>query len=451
MSFQPKQQKNWYSSTSTPGSGFAERKETIARYRSPHTIADEIYRILTWGVQPLLMVFCMALSFSSYQAYFGHNFSPLFATAGAVILSLVIEMCKIKIGGYVFQVPFLSGVNVLKSSFPAFSVWFGAVLLTIATFIMSVNNSTTGASMLAKMTGFQKNEVVFQPNTTEIDNQISQANDRITSAKEVKWRGTVTYQAQQSMKADSKTISKLQDQKDEAIKQQRSDFERRRAQMDTNTNSGAEILMASGGWVEVLQGLTLFLIAACMATIDKMVANQSQNQPKQTGFEGHTEATTAKQTGFEDFTRKPNQFNNDLQSRPKMGFYTNNPFRDTVPQHQNTVPQYENAVAQQSGVIGSDQILKHLKAKLQSEIPNLHNPQASKATVYGRIEKVLDDTFMAMWNRQFLPSRDLAIKVYQYLGDTAFPALNNAGYPYQKDAFVMKALSDVIERIPVEA
>ena len=277
--------------------------------------------------------------------------------------------------------------------------------------------------------------------TSGIDAQINALNSENADAATMKTKkGRIAWSGQSIKMANATTLSALNAQKQEVTSQVISDYKAKKLDTEKGASHRGNFFQRFGGFGEALEILMLVLLGLVEAI------NRNQNAARLGVKTDHTAATTPKPTGFEDFTRTQNPINNEAQSRP-IGFFTQNPYRDTVPQPIQTVPQYENAVAQQSAVIGADQILKHLKAKLQSEIPNLHNPQASKATVSGRIEKVLDETFIAMWNKQFIPSKDVAIKVYQYLGDTAFPALNNAGYPYQKDAFVMKALSDVIERL----
>lgn len=432
MSYQSKTQ-NWYASSTTPGAGFEQRKKSIARYRSPSTIADEIFRILTWGVQPLLLVFCMALSYFSYEAFFAHNFSPGFAMAGALILSVVIELGKIKIGGYVFQVPFLSGVQLLRSSFPAFAVWGGALILTVVTFYMSVNNSTKGAAMLAQKAGFEKNERSFTPNTAEIDAQIEQANGRIVAANSVKWKGVVTYQSQKAIQSAEKSITALQAQREEAIRTQRADFERQRAQIDSNTSNGATILMASGGWVEALQVICLFLVAACMATIDKVMGSTPTPSPASQGinFQGNG-AGNKSQAPYNEVN--PGQIGFRWKGYGTQS--TRNP--EPVPQSPQPVPQLSQAV------LGCDQILLSLRKKLQSELPNLTNKNGQKSSISARINRAFDEAYQAMNLPDFVPSREVGAKVYKYLVEEAIPTLNGVGWPYEKDSMFLKRLLHVI-------
>jgi len=402
----------------------AARKEAISRYRSPGTIADEILRIVSWGVQPLLLVFCTALSFSSYQAFFSHNFSPLFATIGALILSVVIELGKIKIGGYVFQVPFLSGTQVLRSSFPVFAVWFGALLITGATFYMSVINSTKGAAMLAQKVGFEKNEVTFTPNTSDIDKQLAEANQRANAAVAVKWKGTTTYQAQQALKAESRNITKLQDQRNEAIKNQRADFERKRSQLDTNTNTGAAILMAAGGWVEALQLISLFLIAACMAAIDR-VMTEDQRHTSPSNYNGPSNP-------LQEFARNgPN-----VHNRTTIGFHWDG-YGETPHTH-------TDGVTHQSGGVSHrpefwDDVLRLAKKDFGSWAANIGSKKHDSGNAHQHITQTLDKLRKAINLPEFEPSFEVGYQTYQYLTEK-LKELEERGWGYQNSKELLREL-----------
>lgn len=422
---------NWYSTSSKPGAGMAARKAAISRYRSPQTIADEIYRLISWGVQPLLLVFCMALSFSSYQAFFEHNFSPSFAIAGAVILSLVIELGKIKIGGYVFQTPFVSGVTVLRSSFPAFAVWAGALLITGVTFTMSVINSTKGAAMLAQKAGFEKHDVTFTPNTADIDQQLSEANKRASAAVDVKWKGITTYQAQKALQSESRTIAKLQAQREESIKNQRADFERRRAQMDTNTNNGASILMAAGGWVEALQAICLFVIAACMATIDRVMGEEQR----------HASPTAGNYNGpFQEFSRN----GHNIQNRATIGFHWDG-YGEAPPAPPQSVTHQPGGVTHQT----SDDVLRLARKDFGSWAANIGSKKHDSGNAHGHITRTLDALRSSMQAHGFMPSMAEGYRSYQYFADK-LRELEERGWPYDNSRELLHELAQKLQ-VPTTA
>jgi hypothetical protein len=94
--------------------------------------------------------------------------------------------------------------------------------------------------------------------------------------------------------------------------------------------------------------------------------------------------------------------------------------------------------------VGADQVLKLLRQNLIREIPNLTDRNANPSTVSGRINRHLDEAGMLMSQAGFLPTHAVAIQVYQYLADKAFPTLNERGWPYDREQAFCRRLLAVI-------
>lgn len=439
MSISPTTEKKSWFDFSGDGAGLNSRIQKINKYRSPHTKADEILRILQWFVQPLLILYCMVLSFASYQAFFEHNFSAGIATLGAVLLCIVIEFGKIKIGAYVFQKPFLEGLEGFKGSFAEFSVWFGALLFAGVAFTMSVINSTTGAHALSVMKGTAKNETAFAGNTADLDRQISETNARIKQNGTIKWKGVVTYQAQKAIERDTRTLEALNRQKESATNTQRADFERTRSINDTNTQTGANILMASGGWVEGLQMICLFLIAACMSVVGSVMDREQKNS--------HTATNNPNTNSYRSGAANSSPANNSGAGQT-IGFFWDG-YGQQAAQQSFAVPQQPFTVPQQTvdfSTIGCDAVLENCRQAVQRDLPNLLRPDAKPATVSERINKALDDAFDIVSKDGFSPSHETGLKFYKFLAETALPTLNDRGWPYSRDTFFMKQILAVIPK-----
>jgi hypothetical protein len=408
--------------------GFAARKKQISKYRSPSTIADEIYRILSWGLQPLLAVFCIALSFSSYHAFFGMNFSPLFAAGGAIILSTVIELGKIKLGGYVFQVPFLSGTKILGTSFAAFAVWFGAAMLTAVTFTMSVKNSTSGAEMLALKNGFEKNTIQFQPNTAQIDAQIAASDKRLQSAQNIKWKGVVTYQAQKAIQRESATMRSLSEQKAALVQQQIDEHQKKVNHQDKNTALGAEILFASGGWVELLQLICLFLIAACMATIDKVMTNESE-EVQQT-----PSPPPAPKTEFQH--GRPFS-----QNASGIGFYWDG-YGTKSPHSEKSVTHPEKSVTHQAD---GDTYLRLARKDFGSWAGNYRSGKHDPKTVEKHLESIINDLLQKVGRDGFEASLEVTVQSHEYFA-RKFQELEEIGRPVPQAPILLRQLESIYQQ-----
>lgn len=418
-----------------------KRDESLATMSNPDSNVDELGRAIRYFFLPIATIWVWYIGYVFTAKELTGMVEPWQVVLLSIGLPLFVQILKVygatkALRAFHFKWYDRSGHDLV--------FWSCTGILVAIMFGWSLKISIFDIKDTSNETYTEKNSdslnVVLRNATSGIDAQINALNNENADAGKMRTKkGRIAWSGQSIKMANATTLSALNAQKQEIVSQTMADYKAKKLDVEKGAKHRGNFFQRFGGFGEALEILMLVLLGLVEAI------NRNQNAAR-LGVKTDQAAATPRQTGFEDFTRTQNPINNEAKNRP-IGFFTENPYRDTVPQPIQTVPQSEIAVPQQSAVIGADQILKHLKSKLQSEIPNLHNPQASKSTVSGRIEKVLDETFIAMWNNQFLPSKDVAIKVYQYLGDTAFPALNNAGYPYQKDVFVMKALSDVIERL----
>ncbi len=265
-----------------PAKGFNQRVAEINRYRDPTTSADELLRVCQWFILPLLLAYSAVLGGASYYAFFSHNFSPNIALAGAITLAIAIEFGKAYMGLRAVQKPFLQGWSTITASVGHFTIWLAALLFALATFAMSIINSTHGGQLLATKSGQERHAVAFSPITSDIDAQIEATQKRIAQNNGNKWKGIVTVDAQRANRQAEKSMATLQDQRAQAIATQRADFERQRGIDDQNTATGSNMLMAAGGWVEGLQVILLFVIAACQSVLNGKM--QTQQQSSQTAY-----------------------------------------------------------------------------------------------------------------------------------------------------------------------
>lgn len=414
------------------GSG-DERTKKIASYRSPKTRADE-FLFYAPALQILLAVWCLYLGFASYEKFFSHSFAPNVAFVGALLLCIVIEFGKLKMGGYVFQKLFLEGTAGLRRSPAESIVWLMAVLFAVATFIMSVINSTAGAHSLAQVNGLQSTAETFIPNTADLDAKIAAVEDRIQANRNTKWKGTTTVFAQKSNVSEAKSLESLQKQRDQLVTIQAEEYKRRVALNDQKTATGANMLMAAGGWVECLQVILLIMVAACMGIVDQVMKEEAQKSGGAQSFANLSGTGTQKNGAT--------QYNNQ-GDRPTIGFtwdgYGDNQRSESVPQFSQSVPQKSEPGA----VVGADEIIKTCERALMSDIPNFNAKYAKPESVHRRVCEALDRCFEAMQHPDFKPSRQVIAKFYGYLANTAIPTMNSKGWPYERDVFFMQKLLEV--------
>lgn len=296
MSFSANQQQKPFWRQGDEASRLKGTVERINKYRDSSTSADELLRFLQYLILPALLLYSAVLGFCSYLNFFQNSFSPTVSMIAAFLLAAVIEIGKSRMGVRALQKPFLEGFGVIFSTPAQMVLWVGTIAFAAITFWMSIQNSTTGGKMLATKMAQDKQAVNlnFEPNTTAIDAQIAESRTAISKHQRNQWKGIVMIPSQNAIKAETRNIERLQQSRDNAIATQRADFERRRAQLDEQTEHGSNLFMAAGGYVEAIQLIVLFLIVSCQGVLLGKMDNPSPTGAKVgIGFKTGGSAATA--------------------------------------------------------------------------------------------------------------------------------------------------------------
>lgn len=263
---------------------FNQRMSEIQKINDPGTSADEM---LAWSkrIIMLLLIFTGALGFIAYQKHFASTLDPALAIILAAAIVITMEFGKAYVTREALRTIFFRFRTVFMS--PAHTFFFLAlVAVAIATFSMSVHNSTIGAQRLSTMLGQEKTQAevgAFAPDTKQLDAQIAAANDRVKANQNIKWKGTVTTTAQRAINRETKNLENLYAARETAITTQRADYERQRGIADTNTSTASTALLAIGGWVELLQIILMVLRVSCEKVLDSRQvqgATQHSGSPK---------------------------------------------------------------------------------------------------------------------------------------------------------------------------
>lgn len=424
----------WYNRVK--GETLEERVKRVQNVNDPTIVADDVQR---WSKRfcYLLLIFTTGLSGFSYYKFFVGSFG-VFAIFMATAIAITIEFGKNWGFLKVLRIPFFLGWNHIKSEIHESVMWLGLLLLAAATFGASVYNSTHGAHELATMIGHEKSYSPFAPQTADIDAQIVATQTSMAANRGIKWKGTVTYQAQKTIQKEGSALDRLQNQRSKIIEQQRADWEAENQRKQEQTTFSANSLLLVGGFIELLQFLLIFMRVAAERSLDKVATSRAATQ--QTGARNYADPA---------FGQSIPQ--NGNYSKNSMQFRWNGYGEQSVPQTEQSVPhspQHPSAdPVKNMEVIGSNQILNELRSKLQKDIPNFRNPHAVKSTVSNRISMAFIEAYHAMIMPNFKPSYEVAVKTYQYLAETAFPELNGFGYPFSQDYVFLKRLSDIISTI----
>lgn len=419
------------------------RINKINKLNDPTTNADEILR---WG-----KVFLFALlGYSALLGFFCYykNFSKSFPQEVAIVLSIILP-CAIEFGKnycstWAIRQPFFNGFAPIFASKAKTFIFAGLTLIGIATFVMSIRNSTVGSQQLSLMFSHERNASVFTPDTRVIDEQIAATQSSINDNRNIKWKGTVTYQAQKSIQSQTKALTTLQSQRQEAIQQQRADWEKDQSYKTEQAGGVAALVLASGGWVELLQFLFLFLRVACEKLLDNRIsANQQYHVVGSNSANGHTMQhrypTVENATRLVFFNRA--QDTGQVQQAPDDAENTVS-HRDTPVSH----------TSDHSTPNTVDHVLKLAEKELRGHHANFGIRGRKNSTVSENINRILDETrahLEQFRKNEHQPTRDQAIKFYTYITGDLFPSLNDRGWPYDHDVLFAKLMFGMIpEKAP---
>ena len=422
------------------------RIQKIQTLNDPTTSVDEILfyaKIILY----VLLAYSAMLGYFCYYKNFSQSFPFYAAVFMSLALPLAIEFGKNYCVTWAIRKPFFSGFAPLFARWSSLIMFVALAAVGVATFIMSIRNSTTGAHQLSSMLSHERNASVFTPDTRTIDDQITATQRSIDDNRGIKWKGTVTYQAQKAIQSQTKALNQLQEQRAAAIHQQRADWEKSQGIKESQGNYVAELVLASGGWTELLQFLLMFLRVACEKSLDNRLPSPTpQPSTQNNGFSQFTPSTGAEHQTF--FNRRPNGQVRSALSDPHPLFSDGNhdPFF--------TVSQSPPAVTQHNGdgsANYADDVLRLAETRIRGFYANFGRKGGKDSTVSENINRILDETLEKMQGPHFQPSRGQAAKFYAYTVDL-FRGLNEKGWPYDRQtALGQYALSKIPDRQPADS
>ncbi len=409
----------------------------INKLNDPTTSADEILR---WGKVVLffLLGYSTLLGFFCYFKSFSKSFPIEVAFIFSCILPVAIEFGKNYCATWAIRQPFFHGFASIFASKAKTFIFAGLALIAIVTYGMSVRNSTVGAEQLSLMFSHERNAATFTPDTRVIDDQIAATQQSINENRGIKWKGTVTYQAQKSIQSQTKALTTLQAQRQESIQQQRADWEQDQTYKSDQGNNIAGLVLASGGFVELLQILFQFLRVACEKLLDNRISSSSatfQFSPNQNG--------QARQPNAYPTIENLVYFN---RSSPSGNV------QPAPPPPDNTVSQCVATVTQQNTEVAAhslDDVLKLSEKRLRGFACNFDEKHRRNDTVHANICTILDETFEKLKLYKHLgyyPTRAQAIKFYTYITGELFKSLNERGWPYNNDVEFAQVMFDLIPK-----
>lgn len=381
MSFSQKtQERPFYErSPEQKAESIKRRIKSIAHRNDPTTYADEVLAG-SKIVQVLLLTFTAAMSAFSYYYNFEVSFGATLAMIFAASLAIAIEFGKNRAAVWALRTLFFSS-DTLKRSAASFFIFCGVLSVAVVTYYMSYNNSTKGAQQVSLLLASEKNRADFTPNTADIDAQITAAQNRIAKNNGNTYKKKVAVWSQQSNIQESATIQELTKQRAETIAQQREDYLKRESQKNANHNQAAGLLLAAGGWVELLQALLTLIMVACeKKLLDNMDERPTRNNPNPTP-NGHN---------F-DFGKTTTAHNQARHIGFEQGYKTGNPPEILFKQTQTLFKQVFDT---EGNVIG----LMYKGPRMAQYTTISYSQAKSLAGIYGGREGENNKVQQQMWN-----------------------------------------------------
>lgn len=395
------------------------RVKDINRFRDPTTNADEVLRAAKVVLAFLLFLTAVMAAFA-YARNFSSFPTPL-AWSFAIGLAAAIEFGKNYCATWAIRTPFFLGWGHLRQAPENTLRWLSLLLVALVTFAASIYNSTKGAKQISSQLAYEAQYSAFTPNTADIDAQLQAAEKRIARNNSNTWKGQVVWASQKANAVEARNIENLQKQRAARIEQQRADWEKEQAAQAENRDYASNMVLAAGGWIEVLQVLLMFLRVSCEKSLNTRMVSESPT-PSSIGFRSH--GSTLASMGH---TTPPGE-----QRRP-IGFHraehdAGRHSAPSVPQHGVmgiSVPQSPQSVPQTkallSGKEADEAILYHL-GRLQKEPGNFDNKHAVASTVAKRVHTILDDLERTLGTLSEC-SLDVAERTATYIIDKIQPKL----------------------------
>lgn len=320
-------------------------------------------------------------------------------------------------------------------------------LLTALAFAWTLKISVWDVNATATERFIEKNSITLDAHlknaTADIDARIAEQKQKEQATGSVRTKkGGINWAVQPIAAENAKSSSSLDEQRAAIVTAATTEFEKNAQSIEQKAQNRGDFFQRFGGFGEFGEGLCLILIGLLEAKLRRMNAKKEESQQAEAGSAGHSPNGHT----LPHYNGQPAQ-NGSVQ---RYYFNRQTPTGNVEPANmpeteQKTVAQSPQTVAQQNTVAGmasADHVLELLRQTIQKDVANFNNRQASPKTVSGRICEALDNAFPYLLQPGFTPSRAVGARLYGYLVETVFPALNVKGWPYDRDtAFASRLLA----------
>lgn len=433
------QQKRQAAAEKAAQSSRVKQDEYLAKLNNPNSNIDELGNVIRWFILP---------AFALWVWYIGYLFTS--KELVGVVDDWQVTILAFALPGIVQFLKLYGAKKVLRAyhfkwydrSGPDMYLWILVGLVVGLMFFWSLKISIWDVKDTARDNYIAQNQdslsVVIAAATLDIDRQIAAINESNQQAGTMKTRrGKIAWSGQSIQMQNSTTLSALNEQRRQVVEQTVSDYRSKKAQVEKGAAHRGNFFQRFGGFGEV--GEILFCLILGLIEAINRNANLARLQHEET----QQPVSSRQYVPFHAVNG-----NGTAQNRSSIGFHWSG-YGNASPHARESVSQTMPSVSHDAppaytGAFGADELLKHYETVIRREIPNFSNKHARPDTVAGRIHAALDALNEAIAAPGFEPSRAQGARFYGYLVETAFPAINGRGYPYERDTFLAKKLLSVI-------
>lgn len=405
----------------------------IISLRNDKTHSDE-------ALIAIRVVLFVVTAFTVYCAYlfytntFSKVFSPTATILAALALAPVGEICKIYLTHRALRSIFFGW---MFRSFWTLGGWVFILFLGFGAYLWSIKVSTDGMNRLTsemseKNTPKAALSDEISKATVGIDKMIDAAQSGQVTAMGTKWKGKTTWRAQKIAENNTRSISRLQEQRAVIVEQITRDYAAGNQVRAENISNWAQWIRDYGGIMEIVAGACLFAIVF----FERRLVAENMKIARGPAPTPEEDWKNAQKRDFDG-----NQATRGNQNGSAAAFQNtyNSPDRETVTLSGiNTRPLSET---------DADYIYLRLK-RLKGWDDNFGKVGNRAETVARNMCQILNEIGLKMQDPDFQPFIGAVESLLDYIQGTGFPVLLENGFTYK---YEKELINLCMSRLPARA
>lgn len=394
----------------------------IASMRTDKSNADEAKMFLNALIIGCTLV-TMYLAVVYYQDAFKNTMDPSAGEILSYVLSVVVEIAKIKL---FIRVARAILFGWMWQDFPSFGYWLLVGAVAAGSYYWSVKVSTDG---LARYSTQHADETMAKGDLTaeinaaaaSVDAMILQESKARDAATSNKWKGNIVFTSSKSAAKSSATIENLMKQRETIVKQVTADYAESKGKRTEKIGAFAYFINRFGGYMELVCFLCLLGIAFAdwkLVSLAKRTGQAPAPEPDPYPTEeirpNNTQTTGTPRSDASNTNQ--GQTTHNLSTRTPLFTDEENRIRANA-SRANPVAQSGTSGTGNNVVFGPDEILELQRTRLQKEVNNIQKGNGSLSKITARVNNQLLIATRAFQSSENPPSRAVSEKFRMVFDD----------------------------------